>query len=511
MSFLKKLASDSAIYGLNSILGRSVNFLLVPLHSAVFFPNEIHLSVLLFSAATFFNVIYTYGMETTFFRFAARDKDDFEKVYNQAQTTLLISSFIFSTLIILFSNPIINWYDAPGERYLVVWFALILALDAIIAIPFARLRLENKAKKYVAIRLGSVLINVFLNFFFLWFCRNIYNDEMLPSLKPLVSAIYFPKLGIGYIILANLIGNLIYIPALWQELVIKYQFYFDKEYFLKMWSYGYPLLILGLAGMVNQQIDRQMLNSYLPLGFYPGLNDFDNKSIVGIYGTCYKLSILISLATQSFRFAADPFFFSKADDKNAPVLFADVTKWFTIFCCILWVAICLNLDIISHFFITKDIYKTGLGIVPLLLLGNLFLGVYYNLAVWFKLTDKTHFGTYITLFGAAINVILNFILIPQIGYMGCAWAFMVSCMAMTILCYWLGDKYFPVPYNLKSIVGYLLGSGLLIWLSSLVTIPNMLLSFFMHSIILLLFLTIIIVVERDRVLPKSILAKLNLR
>lgn len=505
MSFLKKLASDSAIYGLNSILGRSVNFLLVTLHSAVFFPEEQAITILLFSYATFFNVIYTYGMETTYFRFANLEKDNSQRTYNLLQTSLLVSSIIFSLVIIFFANPLSNWIGHPGNSKLIIWFAIILALDAIVAIPFARLRLENKAKKYVAIRLGSVFLNVFLNVFFLLFCRNIYNGEMLPGLKPLITVIYSPSLGVGYIILANLLGNLIYIPTLWQELVVKYHFYFDKINFLKMWQYGYPLLILGLAGMVNQQVDRQMLNSMLPLGFYPGLNAVDNDAIIGIYGTCYKLSILISLATQSFRFAAEPFFFSKAEDKNAPSVFAEVTKWFTIFCCILWVGICLNLDEIGKLLIRKEIYLTGLGIVPLLLLGNLLLGIYYNLAVWFKLTDKTQFGTWITLFGAGLNVLLNYILIPKIGYMGCAWAFMASCLAMTALSYWLGNRYFPVPYNLKQILGYLGGSAILIYLNSLIKIQNIWLSISFHGAIFLLFLAIIIVVEREKLMPKRLL------
>jgi O-antigen/teichoic acid export membrane protein len=510
MSFLKKLASDSAIYGLNSILGRSINFLLVPLHTLAFSPDEQKITILLFSYATFLNVIYTYGMETTFFRFAATDKTKLDKTYNQAQSTLLITSLLFSLLIIIFSKSIINLFGEPHQQQLVVWFAIILALDAIVAIPFARLRLENKAKKYVFIRLSSVIINVFLNVFFLWFCRGIYNDEMLPSLKPLINLIYFPNLGVGYIVLANLIGNLIYIPALWNELYVKFKFQFDKIEFFKMWNYGYPILILGLAGMVNQQIDRQMLYSFLPLDFYPGLNHDNNDAILGIYFSCYKLSILISLATQSFRFAADPFFFSKADDKKAPILFAEVTKWFTIFCCVLWVGICLNLDLIGNLFLKREIYKTGLGIVPLLLLGNLLLGIYYNLAVWFKLTDKTKFGTWITLFGAGVNILLNFILIPKIGYMGCAWAFMASCLAMTVLCYWLGNKYFPVPYNLKTILGYLFGSGLLIWLNSYIHIQNMWLSLAYNGVLMVLFLLIIVLIERNKILPKRILEKLPL-
>ncbi|MES2797649.1 MAG: oligosaccharide flippase family protein, partial [Bacteroidota bacterium] len=498
MSFLKKLASDSAIYGLNSILGRSINFLLVFIHTRAFLPDETAIIVELYAMVTFLNVLYTYGMETTFFRFATKEKENFQSVYNISQTALITSTAFFTILIILFSNDFILALNYPGQGYIIVLLAFIIGLDTIVAIPFARLRLENKAKKYVTIRLSSIAINVFLNVFFLWFCKNISEGKMLVSLQPIISKIYFPALGVGYIVIANLLANLIYIPLLWEELVNKFSFYFDKKQFTKMWEYGYPILILGLAGMVNLQFDRIMLRQILPDGFYQGLS---NESVIGIYGNCYKLSVLISLATQSFRFAADPLFFSKAEDKSAPSLFAEVTKWFTLFCCILWVAICLNLDIISTIFIGKS-FRSGIGIVPLLLLGNVLLGIYNNLAVWFKITDKTKFGTYITFFGAVINVLLNYILIPKIGYMGCAWAFMISALAMTVLCYFLGNKFFPVPYNVRTIMGYLAGSTLLIWLNSFVIIPNIWVSMGFHGVIFILFLTIIVVIERHRILPK---------
>jgi O-antigen/teichoic acid export membrane protein len=503
MSFLKKLASDSAIYGLNSILGRSIAFFLLPIQTTAFqAPAAMGIITSLFTIVSILNVLYTYGMETTFFRFANKEKDHFQKNYNIAQTALISSSILFSGLIIVFSTKIATFLNYPGRGNLIIWLAITIALDAIVAIPFARLRLENKAKKYVFIRMASVLLNVALNIFFIYICKNIYEGKFLTSFQPIASKIYYPSIGVGYIILANLLANLIYIPLLWDELVKKFNFHYDKIQFGNMWNYGYPLLILGLAGMVNQGFDRIMLKEILPVGFYKGLS---NETVLGIYGSCYKLSILISLATQSFRFAADPFFFSKAEDKNAPIVFADVTKWFTIFCCILWVGISLNLDIIG-FFTLSEKYRVGLGIVPLLLLGNLLLGIYYNLAVWFKITDKTKYGTYITIFGAIINIVLNYVLIPKIGYMGCAWAFMISCLAMTVLCYWLGDKHFPVPYNLKSILGYLAGSAVIIWLNSFVGISNIYWSLLFHSIIILLFLAIIIVIERERILPKKYLA-----
>ncbi len=478
MSILKKLASDSAIYGLNSILGRAINFLLVPLHTRAFDkPAEMAIIIQLFSIVTFLNVIFTYGMETAYFRYANSKEYDSRQVYNTAQSGLLLTSFILAGVLILFAPFLIEWLGYPGQAQMVVWFAIIVALDAIVAIPFARLRQENKAKKYVAIRISSILINVGLNFLFLWFIKGKYDAGERNG----IAAWYHPGLGVGYIVLFNLIANLIYIPLLWTELVRKFHFTINAALFKKMWEYGYPLLILGLAGMVNQQIDRNMLASYLPEGFYPGLS---NKEVLGIYGNCYKLSVFITLATQSFRFAADPFFFSRAEDKKAPKLFAEVTKWFTIVCLIIGLAICLNLDALGY--ILGQNYRRGMGIVPFLVFGNIFLGIYYNLAVWFKLTDRTYFGTWITVFGAVLNIVLNYVLIPKMGFMGCAWAFAISCFAITALCYVLGNRYFPIPYELGKILMYMAVAIAIIWVNQFIQLPSKWLGIGLRSVFVLL-------------------------
>jgi O-antigen/teichoic acid export membrane protein len=484
MSFLRKLASDSALYGLNSILGRAVNFLLVPLHTRAFKqPADMAVLIQLFSIVTFLNVLFTYGMETAYFRYANSPTHDTRRVYNTAQSALLVSSLALAGLMIVFAPFIINWLGYPGQAHLVVWFAIIIALDAIVAIPFARLRHENRAKKYVTIRLASILINVGLNFLFFWYVPN--------HTSGFLQKIYNPNLGVGYVVLFNLIANLVYIPLLWSELVSKFHFKIDRQLFGKMWQYGYPLLILGLAGMVNQQIDRNMLASYLPQGFYPGLS---NAAVLGIYGNCYKLSVIIMLATQSFRFAADPFFFSKATDKKAPKLFAQVTLWFTIVCCIIALLICLNMNLLG--LVLGANYRMGLGIVPFLVFGHVFLGIYYNLAVWFKLTDRTYFGTIITVAGAILNVVLNYLLIPHLGFMGCAWAFAISCFAMMALCYVLGNKYYPIPYHLLKICGYMMAAILLILLNNQVVLANNYMAFGWHFVLLSIYILAIYFIEK---------------
>ncbi len=493
MGALKKLASDSAIYGLNSILGRSVNFLLVAVHSAVFLPAQMGIIITIFTCIAVLNVVYTFGMETTFFRFATKDKENFNNHYNQAQSSLLVSSLVFSGIIILFAPIIAAWMGHEDKSEYVIWMALILALDNIVAIPFAKLRLQNKAKKYVAIRLGSVFLNVLLNVFFLVFCKKIQEGELFPSLQGSFGKLYSPALGVGYIILANLMANLIYIPLLWKELVTQFSFRWHKASFKAMWQYSYPLLILGLAGILNQTFDRLMLKNLLPINFYPGQS---SETVLGIYGNCIKLAVLINLATQSFRFAADPFFFSKAADKNAPELFAKVALWFNTFCCVLLLVITLNLDIIGPLFLKNPAYHSGFVVVPLVLWGNLFLALYYNVAVWFKLKDKTIYGTYITIFGMVVNIGLNLILIPKMGYMGCGWAFVASSLCMVLACYCLGLKHFPIPYPVIKMGLIIAVTIFCTWVNQFIPKENLLITLGIRVLLFMAYIMFVLGIEK---------------
>lgn len=504
MGVLKKLASDTALYGVSSILGRVIGYLLVPLHTAVFGPGPLAEQVTYFLWVALLNVIYVFGMETTFFRFASREKDRFQEFYNLSITAILTVSCIGSGMIILLSSSIAEEFGYPGRGQLVSWLAIIMIIDAVVAIPYARIRLEKRPRKFVAIRVSNILLNVGLNFYFLWFCRNIHEGNFLPFLKGTWFFNYNPALGVGYIVFANLIANLATIPMLWGELR-DFRFRWDWNAFKPMWIYAYPILILGLAGNFNQLFDRLVLERWLPEGFYPG---HTSKEALGIYGNVYKLSIFMSLVIQSFRYAAEPFFFSKAEDKNAPSVFADVMKWFVIVSVLIWVVVSLNLDVVAHLFLRRKEYWEGLPVVPVLLLANLFLGVYYNLTVWFKLSDKTQYGTLLTFIGAAVTLVANFALIPWLGYMGCAIAFALSCLVMMVACYVLGDKYYPIPYHVTSAVGYIGVGGLLIGLSSLYTFSNLFVSALVHGLFVLVFLVGILVVEQNA-LPPAIRKKLK--
>jgi len=409
------------------------------------------------------------------------------------------------TAILLYLAPdIAVWRNYPGQTTFICWSVLIVATDAIIAIPFARLRVENKAKQFVKAKLLNIVIVIALNVFFLVICPDIAAGKYLTGLRPLIDVVYDPAVGPGYIFLANLIGNAFYFILL-SDTFRGFRFRLNGSDARVLLLYAFPIMLTGLANVINSLTDRLFLRDFLPEGFYPGLT---NEDVLGIYGNCFKLSVFMALATQSFRYAADPFFFSRAEDKNAPELLARVTKWFTIVCVLIWVGVSLNVDAIGVLMLAPA-YRQGLDVVPLLLLGNLFLGVYQNVSLWFKLTDKTKYGMLITGVGATITIIGNILLLPLIGYMGCALAFLASSFVMLALCYVLGKKYYPVPYDLPSAAGYVTAAGLLIWAALRFPIANLWVAVPVHLTLFGLFTAIVLFMERNTLRP--VLLKLRSR
>ena len=441
MSVAKKLASQTAVYGVSSIVGRVLTYLLVPVYTRVFGLAEYGIVTELYAYVAFLNIVFTYGIETAYFRFANREGADRQVLYDRVLSLLLVTSLGLSGLLMLLARPLAEVLRYPGQSRYIVWLALILGLDAVVALPFARLRLENRARKFATVRLVNIAVNVGLNLFFIKLCPDVLAGKALPLLRPLVAAVYDPTLGVGYVFLVNLIANALYVPLLAREL-FGFRFRWpDLAVLQPLLVYAYPLMFMGLAGMVNEVLDRIVLKYWLPVGFYPGLS---NQAAVGVYGACYKLSIFMSLVIQAFRYAAEPFFFAQSTEKNSPATFALVLKWFTLCCAVIFVGISLNLE--DFGLMLGPSFRSGLGVVPILLLANLFLGVYYNLSVWFKLTDKTYYGTYIGVGGAVLTVALNFLLIPFLGYTGSALATLVCYFGMAILCWRLGERHFPVPY-----------------------------------------------------------------
>ncbi len=456
MSILKKLAGETLSYGFSTILGRSLNFLLVFVHTWAFLPAELGVNVKLYGYVAIANIIYTYGMETAYFRFA---KEAPEKYYNLILTAIIVTSGCFTLFLFLFADPIMVQLGYPGKGIFLNWLALILAIDAITAIPFARLRLENKIRTFVKAKIVSILLNVGLNLFFLMLLKPLAEGEIQLNVPRFFGELYQPGIGAGYIFLANLIANasLFY----WLSAEFKaYRWRWDWVEFKALWIYAYPIMFMSLAAMFNLMFDRLLLESYLPEGYYPGKTSQD---ALGIYGNCYKLSVFMSLAIQAFKYSAEPFFLGKKTAENSKENLALITHWFVIVCTFLWVGVSCNLFWIKTLFLRRAVYWEGMGIVPVLLLANLFLGIYYTQSVWFKQTNKTYFGTLITLIGLFVTLIGNILFIPSYGYMACAYSFLASSMVMTVLCYLGGQKYSPTPYRWKSDLFYILLGAILIY------------------------------------------------
>lgn len=490
-SVAKRLAGQTAAYGISTILGRLLNYLLVPLHTDIFGLEPYGVIGGLYAYVGFFNVLYAMGLETAFFRFASRPEMDRQRLYNRVLSFIIVTSVLFTGAILVFVQPISKLINFPDQQLYISWLAIILAVDAIVAIPFARLRLENKALKFAGIKIANILITVLANVFIFLFCHQIYLGNLLPALKPLVATFYFPEWGLGYVFLINLVANLLLIPLLWREFV-SFRFELDLAFMKPLLQYGYPIMFMGFAGMVNELLDRILLLEYLPKGFYPGLS---NTAALGVYNACYKLAIFMSLAIQAFRYAGEPFFFAQAKEKNSPQTFALVMKWFVIACAFIFLFVSANLDLFKYF-IQNEAFYQGLGVVPILLLANLFLGVYYNLSTWFKLTDKTHYGTFISFGGAGITILLNLLLIPYLGYMGSAWATLACYFSMAATCYFFGQKYYPIPYPVGSIFFYLATAIGLYWLSQQVSLAGDIWPHVFHLGLCAAFLALVMLVER---------------
>ncbi len=455
----KKLLKDTAMYGVSSMLGRLLTYLLVPLHTHIiygFSKAEFGIMTVLYAYIAFLNIVYTYGMETTFFRYTKKvlpsgedlggvsvPKDNSQEIFNIIFSYLFASTLIFSGILWIFSGNIAYFLGYPTQTHLIKYSALILAIDTLLALPFAKLRFENKAKKFALYKVTNIVITVALNVIFLIFLKQ--------NQSPFLKDIGLNNLGVGYVFLANLVANA-FTLLFFTKTFFGFRFHFDNKKFGEMFIYAYPLLFMGLAGTVNSMVDKILLEKWLPLDFYAGQTPTES---VGVYGAGLKLAIFMSLAIQAFKYTAEPFFFSKADDKNSPKLFAQIMHYFVIACVLIWVGVCANLDILKVIFLRNPAYHAGVEVVPVLLFANMLLGIYFNLTVWFKLTDKTYFGTYFAFIGAFITIFGNIAFIPIFGYMACAWVSVCTYLLMCLLCVFYGEKHYPIPYDWKKMFFYI--------------------------------------------------------
>jgi O-antigen/teichoic acid export membrane protein len=437
LSQLKKLASQTAIYGLSTILGRFLNYLLVPLHTRVFGTADYGVVSELYAYVSFFIVVLTYGMETTFFRFS-QDEEKREKVFPTAFVSIGISSIIFMLCMGAFAQTIANSIRYPNHPEYIIIFSLILGLDAIASIPFALLRQQSRPVKFAIVRNINIFINILFNLYFLMLCPYMQRESNI-SLP-----FYDETIGVGYVFISNLAASIVTLPLLSKE-ILYIKKGFDTALWWKMLAYGLPLLIVGMGGMVNETLDRAIMKYLLAAGER-------TMSQVGIYGANYKLSILMSLFIQAFRFAAEPFFFSHAKTSDKKTMYAQVMDYFVIVCLGIFLIITLYIDLFKYF-IGEQFYD-GLKVVPILLLANVCLGVYYNLSIWYKLSDQTRKGAMISFIGAGITIGLNIWWIPLFGYIGSAWATFICYFSMMLICYFMGMKYYPIPYHIRHLLSF---------------------------------------------------------
>ncbi len=473
----RELAGQTVIYGLGTIIPRVLNFLLTPLYTYVLIESHFGIITEMYSYVAFFMVILTFGMETTFFRFSSK-ADNRSVVFNTAFLTLLITSSTFLIVVLVFSNTIgliINYVDHIDY---IIYLAFIIYFDVIVAIPLAKLRLENKALKFALIRIGNILINISLNIFFFIICRT--------SDTPFFSNLYKEDIGVGYAFISNLAASFFNFIILLPE-VKKFRFTIDLKQLKTMFHYSLPLVFVGFAGMINEVADKIFLKYlYVPKE--------EAMSQVGIYGANYKLALLMTIFIQVFKYAAEPFFFKQSGQINAKLVYSKVMTYFIIFCLSIFLVVTLYIDIFKYFI--GENYRTGLTIVPLILLANMFLGIYYNLSVWYKINDLTKFGALISFYGVLLTIILNYLLIPRIGYMGSAIATFVCYFSMMIISFFYGRKYYLIDYQLKRIFLYFLTALFLYGLNLYIIFESNLLIFLKSSILFVIFLLVIIKNEK---------------
>ena len=389
-------------------------------------------------------IIYTYGMETSFFHFSEKEKTSPDKVFGTGMMMLILSTIVFSGTIILFSENLAQLLDYSNHPEYIVWLALIIGFDALTALPFARLRQQQKAVKFAGLKLLGIGINIFFNVFF-YLILPAWSKMEAGFLKNIADTFYNPDIGVGYVFISNLLASAFTLLLMLPQMRFRFS-WFDMELLRKILLYSSPLLIAGLAGMANETLDRIMIK-YL-------IEDRTDAMIqLGIYGACYKLSILMTLFIQAFRYAAEPFFFSQFRKKDATQTYAMVLKYFAIACSVIFLVIMFYLDIIRYF-IGKT-YWEGLNAVPVLLMANIFLGIFFNLSMWYKLTGKTHYGAWLAIFGAIITVVFNLALIPIMGYMGAAWTTLICYGSMMAASYFVGQKQYYIPYQTGRILSYI--------------------------------------------------------
>ncbi|MCW3074342.1 MAG: oligosaccharide flippase family protein [Flaviaesturariibacter sp.] len=443
MSGIKKLAGQTLWYGASSIAARFINYLLTPYLTFALAGVAYGEMSLVYAVIPFLNVIFTYGLETAYFRFS-KNKEAEAEVYSTAMISLLVSTVILTSVMLLFKDELAALIGVKDHTEYFTYSAFIIAFDTLTALAFAKLRYEGRPVKFATVRILGILINIGFTYFFLSVCPRLQAAD--PT--SFIGVYYREEDRVSYVVLANLIQSVFTFFLLFRE-VFSFRWRFNAKLWREIMIYASPLILAGFAGMINETLDRLMLRWWSPAPTAEAAT-FE----VGMYSACYKLSLLITLSIQAFRMAAEPFFFATAQGQQPQRVYARVMKFFVIVVCFMFLAVALFLDVWKSF-IQKPAYWEGLDVVPILLLANIFIGVYYNLSIWYKLSNKTMAGAWITLMGAAVTIAINAVFIPRFGYMACAWATFFCYGSMMVISYKWGQKQYLVPYATKKLTAYL--------------------------------------------------------
>jgi O-antigen/teichoic acid export membrane protein len=490
LSAIKKFAGQTAIYGFTTVITRFLNFFLTPIYVGLYSPKVYGIFSVMYSWASMLNALLAFGMETTYFRYLNKYENDKQKVYNNTFFTVLMLALVFLLFSVLFVNDLAAWmqmgntFDPDYARY-INYFIYILVLDALAVIPFAKLRADGRPLRYSFIKVVNILTFVGFNLLFIFVFpliikQNLYGVEFISS--------WYREGWVGYVFISNLIASLITLLFLLPELfklTLSYDFALLKEMFV----YSLPVLIANISFIINENIDKIFLGQLLP----PEISEQE----VGIYAACCKIAIFLSIFINAFRLGAEPFFFSHAKNKNSGETYAKIMNYFVIAVCMIFVLLVANIELLKYFIKGKDaaeqaIYWSGLKIVPILLFAYVSLGIYINLSIWYKLSDQTRYGLYISGIGAVLTIVLNLIFIPKYSYLASAWISLAAYTVMMVLSYFWGQRNYPIPYNLKKNFMYLLTSVCIVFVAFVVFDRNLVVG----NALFLIFTGTIIFVER---------------
>ena len=479
MAGLKSLAKDTALYGVSSIVGRFLNYLLVPLYTVVLSAASGGYGVVsnVYAYTALILVFLTFGMETGFFRFANKEGEDGEKVF--ANTLLFVGglSLLFVLGGLVFLHPISALLGYPNHTDYVAMMLLVVALDSFQCVPFAYLRYKKRPLKFVGIKLLNIIGNIALNLFFLLLCPWLYQHH-----PDVVSWFYNPDYLVGYIFVSNLITSSVQILVFWPELKgVSYRM--DPDLLKRMITYSFPIMIFGLVGILNQTVDKMI---------YPFLFDDRHEGLVqlGIYSASSKIAMVMAMFTQAFRYAYEPFVFGKNKDKNSKQMYADAMKYFFIFSMLAFLSVMFYMDFLKYL-VAPD-YWEGLVVVVIVMGAEIFKGIYFNLSIWYKLTDETRWGAYFSLIGCGVILVLNIWLVPLYGYIASAWASVAGYGVITLLSYWMGQKKYPVAYPLKSMTVYFLLAAVLFIAGYYIPISSLVLRLLWRTLLLCVFIAFVL-------------------